>query len=620
MTLETNVNWGNVYWEAAKYIVGDFFDESLIERNDRIRRILVEMAEGARKTVWDHLGWDHSQAEPGTSQYVRWADETIPGWREHVKTPSDYPEGLYPDTAEVRESFINVSARKHFDGYYDLDSTEGQADWLGTEVPEIVASSPMYEPRRNYDVDAMGNPHPPGSEGEFRASTYGQVTGTNNSFTGTGDTGDADDAGGGGDADDAVDLTDIFNIPGIEELAGYGGVGNPENAEWGDIPRDTQIRLPSGDLIDLGDIWAAIAGSGTGRDDSIENPDITDYGSEDEPGDGDSTSGDGDSTSGDSTSGDPDITDYGSEDEPGDGNMEWEWDDDQGFWENIFEGGVNELTDWWGSGNAMGDIIAGSTSIIAGYVGAEAGRDAASISAAALTEQGIRQDRLARDIMATGVTYNNEQRDIALAASEPWRTASAYGLAGMMDMTNLPRTNLTASVNTEDGTGEFIGTGGADGTGGGESMYDPEFGYDLNRINDPSDILANAPMYDWKTDPGYEFRLNETIGALENSYNANSGVKSGAYDKALMETAGGFASEEFSNVFNRLQTIAGFGQSFPAEGGTGDQGISAGGNSLIESGNYIGAAGDARAMGQLAGGQSWMDAATSFLGYLGGRR
>ena len=300
--------------------------------------------------------------------------------------------------------------------------------------------------------------------------------------------------------------------------------------------------------------------------------------------------------------------------------MEWEWDDDQGFWENIFEGGVNELTEWWGSGNAMGDIIAGSTSIIAGYVGAEAGRDAASISAAALTEQGIRQDRLARDVMATGLAYNNENRDIALAASEPWRTASAYGLAGMMDMTNLPRTNLTASVNTEDGTGEFIGTGGADGTGGGESMYDPEFGYDLNRINDPSDILANAPMYDWKTDPGYEFRLNETIGALENSYNARSGVKSGAYDKALIETAGGFASEEYGNVFNRLTTIAGLGKSFPAEGGTGDQGIAAGGNSLIESGNYIGAAGDARAMGQLAGGQSWMDASTSFLKYLGGRR
>ena len=416
---------------------------------------------------------------------------------------------------------------------------------------------------------------------------------------------------------DAIDLDDVFNIPGIEDVAGYGGEGDISDPDWGEIDPDQQVRLPSGDFMDLGDIWPLIGGfGGSGGNDGgggypTEYPDEAPPGSDptstDVPnyGDGGTATGDGGSV-GDSAEGDGSNNDGLPTDIPlppgWPGSEEEMADFDIVDWAKDFFGDID-----------ITDIMAMTNNVVAGYVGAEAGKDAAEISAAAMEQQGIRQDKLARDIMSTGITYGNEQRDIALASTEPYRNAGAIALAGMMDMSGLDRSGLTASEN-QAGTG----TGGATASGG-DSMYEAEFDYDLDRVNDPSRLLAETERYDWQTDPGYQFRLGETMRGLERSFNAAGGTKSGAYDRALMETSGEFASAEFGKVYNRLAGIAGFGQASPGQGAGGDSGISSAGNSIIESANAIGAAGSARAAGQIASGQSWMDAAHSFTGYLGGR-
>lgn len=142
----------------------------------------------------------------------------------------------------------------------------------------------------------------------------------------------------------------------------------------------------------------------------------------------------------------------------------------------------------------------------------------------------------------------------------------------------------------------------------GKSLYEPGIEYDLDRLNDPNRLLREGPAYDWQTDPGYEFRLNEGQRAMERSFNAISGTKSGAYDKALIEHGQGFASNEFANVFSRLSTIAGYGPAASPQGAPGDGGISNFGNQNIQAFDGISSAGAARGQGQVGSANAWASA------------
>jgi hypothetical protein len=72
-------------------------------------------------------------------------------------------------------------------------------------------------------------------------------------------------------------------------------------------------------------------------------------------------------------------------------------------------------------------------------------------------------------------------------------------------------------------------------------------------------------------DPGYQFRLNQGMGALQNSQAATSGLVSGNSLRSLMDYGQNSASQEYqnafnryntnqSNIYNRLSNIAGLGQ------------------------------------------------------------
>jgi hypothetical protein len=59
---------------------------------------------------------------------------------------------------------------------------------------------------------------------------------------------------------------------------------------------------------------------------------------------------------------------------------------------------------------------------------------------------------------------------------------------------------------------------------------------------------------DFKTDPGYGFRLSEGLKALERSAAARSGLLSGATLKGITRFGQDTASNEYMNAFNRYQT------------------------------------------------------------------
>jgi hypothetical protein len=68
-------------------------------------------------------------------------------------------------------------------------------------------------------------------------------------------------------------------------------------------------------------------------------------------------------------------------------------------------------------------------------------------------------------------------------------------------------------------------------------------------------------MSRFQESPGYRFRLERGLGAVDQGYTAGGALVSGAREKARMKFAGGEASNEFANYWNRLGSQAGLGLS-----------------------------------------------------------
>lgn len=117
----------------------------------------------------------------------------------------------------------------------------------------------------------------------------------------------------------------------------------------------------------------------------------------------------------------------------------------------------------------------------------------------------------------------------------------------------------------------------------------------------------NFTMADFNQDPGYQFRMDQGSRALQASAAARGGLLSGGTLKALNRYGQDFASNEYSNAynrfnndqstrFNRLSSIAGLGQT--SVGQTGAAGTATAnqiGSNMLGAGNaqaagYIGQA------------------------------
>jgi hypothetical protein len=120
-------------------------------------------------------------------------------------------------------------------------------------------------------------------------------------------------------------------------------------------------------------------------------------------------------------------------------------------------------------------------------------------------------------------------------------------------------------------------------------------------------------MSDYQADPGYAFRLKEGMKALDAQAAARGGLISGAALKAANRYGQDYASNEYTNAFNRyqtnrsnqlqpLQSLMGAGQTATNATGNaaGAYGAAAGSNAL--------AAGNALASGQIGSANAWNNA------------
>lgn len=117
---------------------------------------------------------------------------------------------------------------------------------------------------------------------------------------------------------------------------------------------------------------------------------------------------------------------------------------------------------------------------------------------------------------------------------------------------------------------------------------------DLLGIPAPGATGPVSPDYSqFEASPGYLFRQQEGIKAVERSQAAKGQLKSGGTLKALERWGQGLASEEFGAYTNRLSGLAGLGQQTTVQ--TGQLGAQATGQQM----NAVQAAGQARASGYL---------------------
>jgi hypothetical protein len=125
----------------------------------------------------------------------------------------------------------------------------------------------------------------------------------------------------------------------------------------------------------------------------------------------------------------------------------------------------------------------------------------------------------------------------------------------------------------------------------------------LGAMQNGTDIdTAQGQDFQWQTDPGYQFRFEEGQRALDRGAAARGGLLSGGYGRKAIRYGQGFASNEYSNVYNRIANIAGLGQA--ANQHAGNTALQAG----FGMGGAAGAMGINSAYGDIASGNAWANA------------
>jgi hypothetical protein len=240
-------------------------------------------------------------------------------------------------------------------------------------------------------------------------------------------------------------------------------------------------------------------------------------------------------------------------------------------------------------------IIGAGASLIGGAMSAGAASDAADAQAAAAANSTAlqrdifnKQTELQAPFRAGGLTAQN--RLLTLLGLNPM-DAKTYGI----ENPNYNATGAAEGVNTTD---KYILPQGlnVDPNAADYGKYARDFG-----------------MSDYQADPGYAFRLKEGMKALDAQAASRGGLISGAALKAANRYGQDYASNEYTNAFNRYQTnrsnqlqplqaLMGTGQTATNQTGAaaGAYGAAAGSNAL--------AAGNALASGQIGSANAWNSA------------
>lgn len=240
------------------------------------------------------------------------------------------------------------------------------------------------------------------------------------------------------------------------------------------------------------------------------------------------------------------------------------------------------------------------------------------------------------------IAAQQESEARALEMQRPFYEAGYAATAAMMDMTGLDRSGMGAASRLAASEDRGIQVGDAllpEGTslvvtgkdtrdvfyggqrigrtvrGGPNGRFINDTGFDVagafkkqagSAVGSTPADLSSYDKYDWKTDPGYQARLDEGIRARERSASARGVLSSGGTLRGVERYAQDYASNEYQRVFDRISTIAGRGQASASQGA----------QTIVNTGQGVGSAlinaGEARASGYVAQGNAWSNAAGQF--------
>lgn len=201
-------------------------------------------------------------------------------------------------------------------------------------------------------------------------------------------------------------------------------------------------------------------------------------------------------------------------------------------------------------------VISTVGSLVGANKAANAAKDAASLQSAAANQASS----------LSQAQYEQSRQDMM-----PWLEAGKGGLTKLSDL-------LGTSTNTT-----------ADGYG---SLLKP---------------FSNS---DFEADPGYQFRMDEGMKALQRTQSAKGGLLSGAATKEAQRFGQGLASDEYgaaynrfnqnqSNIYNRLAGLSGTGQTSAQQVGA------LGANNVANVGNLLTSGAAAQAGGLVGAGNAW---------------
>jgi hypothetical protein len=92
-------------------------------------------------------------------------------------------------------------------------------------------------------------------------------------------------------------------------------------------------------------------------------------------------------------------------------------------------------------------------------------------------------------------------------------------------------------------------------------------------------------LADFQTTPGYQFRMDEGIKALDRSAASRGLLRSGAQQKGITDFGQNIASEEYGNYMNSLLAVSGLGSQAASSGNSTAAGLTQGaGNSILQGG------------------------------------
>lgn len=85
-----------------------------------------------------------------------------------------------------------------------------------------------------------------------------------------------------------------------------------------------------------------------------------------------------------------------------------------------------------------------------------------------------------------------------------------------------------------------------------------------NKLASLMGLDGSDPTQQLQNSPGYQFRYDQGMAGVQNSAAARGGLLSGGTLKAIQKYGQDFASNEYQNQFNRLNSMSGTGQSSAA--------------------------------------------------------